>query len=429
MNVLQINLSDYTSTGGTGIAMRRLHGGLKAGGHQSKIFCLLPELGGPETIYFDRSLPVKVIERALLAIENELGLNNCARIFSTINIRNRACYKEASVLQLHCIHGAFISYLGLPWLTAKPTIYTMHDMWGFTGHCHYSYDCDRWKTGCGKCPYPDVPGVIKRDNTSIEWKMKNWAYNHSNLHIVTNSTWMTKMVKQSMLNHLPIHHIPYGLDTEVFQPLDKEQCRSQLGIPKGKKVLMFGAATIKDSRKGGDLLLKALETLPASLKAETVIITMGSGKSLPDSVDIPAFNFGFVNEDSFKAVLYSAADLFIFPTRNEAFGIVSTESMACGTPVVAFNVGGVPDAVRPGITGLLAERENVEELRDHIVQLLEDDALRLSMSSKCRAIAVEEYSLELYTQRYINLYHQVIEERAQSSDTSRLKADLYKSSI
>jgi glycosyltransferase involved in cell wall biosynthesis len=157
--------------------------------------------------------------------------------------------------------------------------------------------------------------------------------------------------------------------------------------------------------------------------AETVIITMGSGKSLPESVDIPAFNFGFVNEDAFKAVLYCAADLFVFPTRNEAFGIVSTESMACGTPIVAFNVGGVPDAVRPGITGLLADRENVEQLRDNIVQLLEDEPLRLSMSTKCRAIAVEEYSLKLYTQRYINLYHQVIGERAQSSDASKFKSD------
>lgn len=413
MNVLQINLSDYTATGGTGIAMQRLHNGLKPAGHQSKIFSLILESGDPEVIYYERSLPTKILEKVLLTLGNELGLYNASRIISTLNFCNSLFYKEADVINMHCIHGAFISYLGLPWLTKKATIFTLHDMWAFTGHCHYSYDCNAWKTGCGKCPYPNIPSPIKRDNTAIEWKLKNWAYNHSHLHIVTPSKWMYNLAKESMLNQFEIHHIPYGIDTKTYRQLDKEYCRKELQITQYKKVLMFNALSLQDERKGGDLLLNALEKLPASLKSEIILLTIGKHQ-LVNQVDIETMNLGFVTEDEKKCLIFNAADVFIFPTRADNSPLVLYESLACGTPVVSFDVGGVSDLVRPGITGALAEAENVEQLRDCIQQLLEDDSLRLSMNQKCRDIAAQEYSLELYTERYINVYRQAMLESAHS---------------
>jgi glycosyltransferase involved in cell wall biosynthesis len=119
-------------------------------------------------------------------------------------------------------------------------------------------------------------------------------------------------------------------------------------------------------------------------------------------------NLGYVTGDRFKVMAYSAADVFAFPTRAESLPLVVQESMACGTPTVSFRVGGVPDLVRPGETGFLAEPENVQEFRDRIVELLEADALRETMGRKCRSVAVEEYSVELQVQRYIELYKSLI---------------------
>jgi glycosyltransferase involved in cell wall biosynthesis len=304
----------------------------------------------------------------------------------------------------------YFSYLAIPALTEnKPAVFTLHDMWGFTGHCAYSYDCDRWKTGCGKCPYPDTYPAIQRDNTRLEWKLKNWVYSRSNLTIVTLSRWLTAKVQQSMLNCFPIHFIPNGIDTQAYQPIDTDQCRSVLGIPCGKKVLMFGAVSLTDSRKGGDLLCKVLASLPESLKSEIVLLILGNGgEAIADAIGIQTLNLGYASGDRLKAIAYSAADLFIFPTRADNLPLVLQESMSCGTPMVSFNVGGVPDLVRSEITGYLAEPENIQDFAYGIVQLLENQKLRDQMSQNCREIALAEYPLELQAQRYIEVYQQVL---------------------
>jgi glycosyltransferase involved in cell wall biosynthesis len=407
MKVLHLNLSDYSASGGTGIAAHRLHTGLKKAGHQSKILCLIKQLEDEEdTVYLDRSPLTKGIERALTFLEPELGLKDSARFITTANLRNHPLYKEADVITLHCIHEGFLSYLALPWLTEKPTVFNMHDMWAFTGQCHYSYECDRWKTGCGNCPHPGYK--MKQDSSRLEWKLKQWVYHNSKLHIATTGTWMTQKVEKSMLNRFPIQQIPNSIDTHTYKPQNQAALRAELGLPLDKKILMFGALGLKDLRKGGDLLVQALQALPDSLKAETALVTMGREETLPGEVDIPTFNFGFVATDERKAKLYAAADLFLFPTRADNSPLVLIESMACGTPMVSFNVCGVPDTVRPSVTGLLAEPENVIDFKDCIVRLLEDDELRSTLRQKCRQVAEQEYSMELYVQRFVDLYQRAI---------------------
>jgi glycosyltransferase involved in cell wall biosynthesis len=287
---------------------------------------------------------------------------------------------------------------------------TLHDMWAFTGHCAYSYDCDRWKTGCGRCPYPQTEPAVRRDSTSWEWKLKRWVYDHANLQIVAPSRWLTDLAKQSLLNRFPIHRIPYGIDTEGYQPLDLDYCRTALGIPRNQKVLMFAAARLNDSRKGFDLLIQALNQLPSQLKQETVLLVIGdNGEAIAKTVGMTVINLGFVQHDRLKAIAYSAADLFIFPTRADNLPLVLQESMACGTPIVSFKVGGVGDLVRPGLTGYLAESGNAEDFCRGIVQLLEDQVLLQQMRQQCRAIALEEFELATQTQQYIDVYRKALE--------------------
>lgn len=405
MNIVHINQLDIA--GGAAIAAYRLHQGLLKQGIDSR---LLVELAK------SNSERVATIPHNKLAIENliyriswKLG-HNYVHILSSFDIPKHNFYKEADIINFHNLHGNYFNYLAIPLLTSqKPAVFTLHDMWSFTGHCAYSYDCDRWKIGCGKCPYPEIYPGVPRDNTRQEWKLKNWVYNRSNLTIVTLSNWLTEQVKQSMLSQFPIYQIPNGIDTEIYQPLDSEKCRYVLGIPNNKKVLMFAALSLKDSRKGGDLLVEALSNLPTSLKEETVLLILGdSGEAISEAVGIPTINLGYVSSDRLKSIAYSAADLFIFPTRADNLPLVLQESMTCGTPMVSFKIGGVPDLVRPSISGYLAEPENVQDFCYGIVELLEDTNLRVQMSQNCRQIAVEEYSLELQSQRYIELYRQVL---------------------
>ncbi|MBW4550077.1 MAG: glycosyltransferase family 4 protein [Aphanocapsa sp. GSE-SYN-MK-11-07L] len=404
MNILHVN--QYDILDGAAIAAHRLHQGLLNQGHQSRLLVgRATTCDGKVAVIPDR-FPIAT---KLNHLTSRAGLNYLT-ILSTFDIPKHQFYQEADILNFHDLLGGYFNYLALPQFTYdKPAVMTLHQMWSFTGHCGFSYECDRWKTGCGKCPYLNEYPPIGKDNTRLEWKLKNWVYSRSQLTIVANGSWLAEKARQSMLNRFPIHHIPLGIDTEAYQPLDPEQCRRLLGIPAGKKVLMFGAIALDYSRKGGDLLLKALQGLPASLKAEVALLIMGrGGEMISETIDIPTVNLGYVSSDRIKSIAYSAADLFLFPTRADSFGLVAQEAAACGTPTVAFKVGGVPDIVRPGITGYLAEPENIADFCHGITQLLEDQNLRQSMSETCREIVLEEYTLEIQAQRYIDLYRQII---------------------
>jgi glycosyltransferase involved in cell wall biosynthesis len=405
MKVLHINQSDIV--GGAAIAGYRLHQGLLSQGVDSHLLVSNKKT----TSDLVEALPNNRyrLENQIYRFTGRAGLNNINSIGS-FDIPQHPLYQAANILNLHNLHGNYFSYLALAKLTqSKPAIFTLHDMWSFSGHCAYSYDCDRWQNGCGHCPNLDTYPGVARDNTALEWKLKNWVYERSNLAIVTLSYWLTQNVRQSMLKRFPIHHIPNGIDTEAYQPLDPDLCRAVLGIPARQNILMLGAASLSDPRKGSGALLRALANLPKSLKAETILLTIGDGAdNIESNTGISTLNLGYVSGDRLKAIAYSAADLFLFPTLADNLPLVLQESMACGTPMISFNIGGVPDLVRPNETGYLATPGNIDEFCTGIVQLLEDKALRQTMKQRCREIAVTEYSLELQAKRYIQLYQKTL---------------------
>lgn len=405
MKVLHINQSDII--GGAGISGYRLHQALLDRGIDSSL------LVGKAKTKSDRVAVVprkQFIEKQLYRFTWGLGLNYL-NLIGTFELPKHNFYEDADVINFHNLHTGYFNYLAIPALTKnKPAIFTLHDMWSFTGHCTYSYECDRWKHGCGRCPHLDNYPAVARDNTAWEWKLKNWVYDRSNLTIVTPSLWLTERAKQSMLERFNIHHIPHGIDTQAYQPIESQYCRSALGIPEDKKVLMFGADSLKDSRKGKDLLIEALQKLPDSIKKETVLLTIGrGGENIESTIGISTLNLGYVSSDRLKSLAYSAADLFVFPTRADNLPLTLQESLACGTPMVSFKVGGVPDLVRHGITGYLATPEDDRDFSNGILQLLEDKQNRERMRQNCREIALSEYSLELQVQRYVQLYQQALQ--------------------
>jgi glycosyltransferase involved in cell wall biosynthesis len=409
MNILHINHSD--THGGAAIAGYRLHQGLVAAGKTSHLLVDIVKSKSPQVNAIPRN---RKVEKTTTFLSSLLGINYI-NLSSSFGIVNHPFYQAADILQFHNLHSGYFNYLAIPALTKdKPAVFTLHDMWGITGHCSYSYDCDRWKTGCGKCPYLDVYPAIKLDGSHVEWQLKKWAYANSNIKaVVTASRWLMDLLQQSILSHIPIHHIPYGLDLDVFEPLDRDACRQVLGIPLDKKVLIFGVPSLSDSRKGGDLVVKALQGLPDSLRKDTVLLVMGDGEGkLVESIDMPVVSLGFISGDRLRAIAYSAADLTLFPTRADNLPLTLQESIACGVPVVSFKVGGVPEVIRPGQTGYLSLPDNVEDFRNGIIELLEDHEQRSQMARTCREIACQEYTLDQQAQRYIELYEHILQNKS-----------------
>lgn len=405
MNVLYVNISDIK--GGAALGSYRLHEEILKRGMSSR---MLVGESISQSSFVDQ-LPKTYPDKILKPFANSIGLNYINVVSSFQSITSHPFFKEADILNFHCLHNGFFNYLALPKITKnKPTVYKLSDMWSFTGHCAYSLDCEKWKTGCGRCPYPQSYPAVKHDSTRFEWKLKDWVYDRSNLTIVVPSKWLQDRAKESILNRYEIHFVPNGINVDNYMPIDKEVARSAVGIEDGKKVILFAAQNLHDFRKGGDLLASALSQLPSALRDDVLLLCFGAGgEAIRKITDLPLVDLGYIAGDRLKALAFSSADVFLFPTRADIFGLVLLESMACGTPMVSFDVGGVPELVRPGITGLLAQPEDPTDFAAKITELLEDDTLRQKMAQQCRTVAVEEYSIELQAERYIALYKQVLE--------------------
>jgi glycosyltransferase involved in cell wall biosynthesis len=414
-NVLPIkilHIGYYGHHGGSGgaVSMRRLHYDLKKRGVHSKVLCV--EGGGfnSNTDFIQIGVPKyqKRIDKTTKKVTLRIGLTGIDGV-RVSQIKKNHAFVDAGVINIHRLLGV-TSYLGLPSLTRdKPTVLTLCDTWALTGRCYNNIDCERWQTGCGACPYQNVLPLTGTDGSHLEWLLKRWAYNHSNMVVVTKSSWMTEMLKKSILKSFPVYQIPNGIDVQTYKPLDKQSCRKALQIPQGKKVLMFSAVDLDNFIKGGDLLLQALRCLPASLKSEIIVLLVGKHTDhFSSAIGMDTINLGYIAGDAFKALAYSAADLFLCPSRGEVLGNVIIEAMSCGTPVVAFGVGGIPDLVHPNDTGYLAPSTDVKDFSRGIAGLLEDEALRINMSEKCRRLITCEFSEDRCVEKYLRVYKNLL---------------------
>ncbi len=316
------------------------------------------------------------------------------------------------ILHLHWVarfidYGAFFS--AVP--QHSRLVWTLHDMGALTGGCHCDLGCGKYADSCGACPLlgSSDPGDLSRQI----WQRKSAALGkvaNGGLHMVTPSRWLADTAKRSTLfGRFPISVIPYGIDTGTFAPRDRQLARAVLGLPEAGKVILFVADYIGDERKGFPLLMQALNGL-SSVTNDLILISVGNSAPA-NKLPFPPHHLGYIRHDGLLSLIYSAADIFVTPTKQDNFPNTVLESMACGTPVVGFAVGGVPDMVRPGVTGWLAPAENVEALRQAILDALSHDALRVEMAANCRRVAEEEYGLEVQARAYLALYEGILSEK------------------
>ena len=405
MKVLMMHRNDGLA-GGAQIQMNRLLAGLRASGADARILCR--DSAGGDTVAIPRR---PLAERVLGAVTRRFGLNDI-HLLGSHALAGVPGAAEADVIDIHCLHSGTFSYLALPALAAaKPVVFTFHDMWPVTGHCHASLECTRWRSGCGRCPHPEIEPAVARDATALEWRLKRWAFGRADFTIVTPSRWLADRVSESMLAGRDVRHIPHGLDLDVFKPGDKSASREALGLPQDRLVILCVIEHMDRPLKGAALLVEALERIPEQERRNCTLLCVGkSSRSLLARMPMPVLDLGYLSHDRMKALAYSAADLVVNPSRAECFGLVVLEAMACGVPVVAFGVGGLPELVQPMKTGLLAEDGDVAELSRCIRRMLAEPALRASAGESARRFVESGHDINTQVKRTMDLYRECMDQ-------------------
>ena len=313
------------------------------------------------------------------------------------------------VLHLHWV-AKFIDttsfFQSLP--REQVVVWTLHDMNPFTGGCHFTSGCQQFTQGCGNCP--QLPQPAADDLSRQGFAIKQAALANVNLHVVTASRWMSEQAKQSPIfaNVKSFRRIPYGLPLDQYQPVDRLKARQALGLDPEAFVFAFGAADIENKRKGAQLLLDGLQQVadwPNVQGPKVQGLVLGGGELPETSTPLPPLqSLGFIKEVDKRVQVYSACDAFVLPSTQDNLPLTGLEVLASGTPIVGFNCSGVPDLVRPGETGLLAEANDATDLGNQLRYLADHPEEAQRMGNTARQIALQEYSDQREAEDYIELY-------------------------
>jgi glycosyltransferase involved in cell wall biosynthesis len=286
----------------------------------------------------------------------------------------------------------------------------MHDMWAFTGGCHYVSDCKNYLTECRNCPALKFQSNI--DTSYRIFNQKRELYNNLNLTIVTTSRWLAGEASNStLLKNKKVYVIPTPIDSELFKPYDKNTCRRKLNLPDDKKIILIGAMNLKDDRKGFKYLIEALQNINKfneSIDFELAVFGK-LDESVLTSIPIKVNQLGQLRTENEIVLAYNSADVFVAPSLEDNLPNTIMESMACGTPVVAFNAGGIPDMIDDGRNGILAGLKSVDSLAAGVVKLLTDEALRIKMSEASREKVLAVFNQAAVAGEYKQLYTSLIQ--------------------
>jgi glycosyltransferase involved in cell wall biosynthesis len=335
---------------------------------------------------------------------------------------------DVDVINLHWINNETITIKQIAKI-GKPVVFTLHDMWAFCGAEHLSPDnrASRFRTGY-------LPDNRPMDQTGLDIDRWTWEqkrnYWQEPRHVICPSSWLARCARESrLMRGWPVHVVPNVLDVRQFQPLQKDVCRQALGLPPDIPLIAFGAAGV-DYNKGYDLLISALNVLANEkcLSAvECVFFGWSQTSTLPE-FGLPVHCIGRLHDDYSLALLYSAVDVVVVPSRQENLPQIATEAQACGTPVVAFNTAGLQDAVEHETTGYLAEPYVVEDLARGICRVLRDRSCYSRMSAAARERAVRLWSPEAVLPQYLDIYSRARNDR-RSALQARRKSEKAASSI
>jgi len=318
----------------------------------------------------------------------------------------------ADILHLHWTNAGYLSVKNLKQLlqTGKPIVWTLHDMWAFTGGCHYAGECDHFKNECGNCWM--LRDAADDDLSHTGWLRKADMYKVAkNIVIVTCSSWLADVARtSSVLKGFRIEAIPNPIDTELFSLKDKIGARKKWNIDLQSKIILFGAANILDRRKGINYLVDALNDLKNHYSDinNIEIVLFGKNKSFDiNLIPFKVYELNVINSQEDMAELYSLADVYVTPAIEDNLPNTVMEALACGTPVVAFNTGGIPDMVEHLKNGYLAEFKSATDFAAGIHYVL-SAAKKEWLAQNAREKVMHNFTNDIVASKYLAVYQSIL---------------------
>lgn len=317
------------------------------------------------------------------------------------------------IIHCHNLHKDYFDLRILPWLSHQvPVVMTLHDAWLLSGHCAHSFDCERWKRGCGQCPDLSIDPPIRRDATAYNWRRKQKIYQQSRLYVATPSRWLMNKVEQSMLDPAIVEArvIPNGVDTRVFRPFDKAKTRHLLRLPQDSRILLFAANGIRQNRWKDFQTLRTAILQLAEKCSDQKIIFLALGEDAPvERLGKAEIRFiPFQTDLKIVARYYQAADIYIHASLADTFPNAVLEALACGTPVIATAVGGIPEQIEHGANGFLVPVRDAQAMVSHLWQLIHNDVLRRRMAAYAAEMARQKFDLARQVDAYLGWYEEIL---------------------
>ncbi len=399
MKIVQINVTNFGSTG-------KIMRGIKNIADEKNIDCITFALRPqkPSNIPSEKGVFCfsNFYEYALhYFISKFTGSEYLGSYFGTKQLIKKIKKYDPDIIHLHNIHGR---YINIPLLfrylkkSKKKIVWTLHDCWSFTGHCpHFVYqNCYKWKTGCYSCPrFKEYPETNFDDSKKMYRLKKKWFTGVENLTVVTPSKWLSELVKQSFLKNYPIKVINNGIDLNLFKPTESD-FREKYNCY--NKFVVLGVAFKWDAKKGLDIFIELAKRLDNNFQ----IVLVGTDEKVDVLLPENIISIHRTNNQQELAEIYTAADLFVIPTREENFPTVNMEALACGTPVLTFNTGGSSECI-DNTCGVVTECNDAQTMEKEIIRIYQEKPFTKEACIK----ASKSFKAEDLFNEYINLYNSI----------------------
>ena len=417
MKPLLVNTSDMQ--GGAARAAYRLHRGLqeievpsimlvqKKSSNDASVIGPKATIRGPRSsMWNSMAIGRYIVDRFPLIYYNHSSFHQIdwSPQWLPNNIHKKINKMDPDVVHLHWICQGFVPVQEVAKIE-QPLVWTLHDMWAFTGGCHYNGVCDGYKNKCGKCP--QLGSNKGNDLSNWVWKRKKKYWDDLDFTVVTPSRWLAKCASSSSLfEDKNIEVIPNGIDLQNFSPVPKNEAKKALNLPLNKNLILFGAInSTADKRKGFQYLKSAMKILSNNLDFEALIF--GNRESIQsDELGIPVNYLGYISDEQLS-LLYSSADVMVVPSMQEVFGQTASEAMACGTPVVSFDSTGLVDIVKHKENGYLAKPFDIKDLAKGIEWVVEQDQRKEYLSEASRKYVEKNFELKSIAKKYADLYSEL----------------------
>ena len=417
-------LSTFHHNGGAAVAATRLHHALLKNGVESTMLVGAPRQQEAlstdptvnslaESFLGDKLAFGRFVAERLYFLPHEKDKSVRFQFSPAVigaDLTSHPVIQKADVLHLHWINFGFLSINGLDKLLklGKPIVWTLHDMWAFTGGCHYTRGCDHFLTHCRQCPYLRNP-----DDTDLSYRVfeeKLQIFQNVGLHFTPPSDWLGRQVQASALvGKFPLTVIPNPIDQCVFRPMPRSEVDSHFNLTARGPRLLFGSFNTTDPRKGFAYFAEALTLLKQQYKGpEPEILIFGKGQAQDFAhLPYPVRHLGVLRSEDVVAKAYNAADAMVVPSLEDNLPNTIVEALSCGTPVIGFRTGGIPEMIDHTRTGYLAEAGSANELAQGIQWLLTYQAAE-TLRQNARQFAEKHYAEAVVATQYANLYLSLI---------------------